>query len=256
MEFGPIQAAAGGFLLLLAVAVVWLASRLKRKNRQLQQAMRELQRRAKESQAPRPEPTPILAPARPAPIPVAKPEPAPIADAFLWEHLGDAFLWKHLSHDDTPAPVRVLTPGDSPAIPTGLSDRAALQPLLEADDPFTGLVVLVGIDNGLTRRQEHPAQPFIEGLLGATEFACRNSDDEFLIICPGLRGAEAQRRLNEISERLWNFQLRGQGSFSVLFSWGGIGVSNEPLLNAIASATERMQQTKRSRVLLFRRKAG
>ena len=83
-----------------------------------------------------------------------------------------------------------------------------------------------------------------------------SGDDEFLIVCPGLSGAEAQRRLNEISERLWNFQLRGQGSFSVLFSWGGIGVENEPLSAAIASANVRMQQTKRSRVLLFRRKAG
>jgi hypothetical protein len=55
---------------------------------------------------------------------------------------------------------------------------------------------------------------------------------------------------------LWNFQLRGQGSFSVLFSWGGIGVENEPLSEAIASATGRMQQTKRSRVLFFSRKAG
>jgi GGDEF domain-containing protein len=105
-------------------------------------------------------------------------------------------------------------------------------------------------------RQEHPAQPFIEGLLGESDFACRISNDEFLIICPGLRGVEAQRRLNEISERLWNFQLRGQGSISVLFSWGGIGVEDEPLSEAIASATERMQQTKRSRVLHFRRKAG
>jgi hypothetical protein len=75
-------------------------------------------------------------------------------------------------------------------------------------------------------------------------------------VCPGLRGSDAQRRLNEISERLWNFQLRGQGSLSVLFSWGGIGGENEPLSHAISSATERMRQTKRSRVLLFTRKAG
>jgi len=55
---------------------------------------------------------------------------------------------------------------------------------------------------------------------------------------------------------LWNFQLRGQGSCSVLFSWGGINAQNEPLSEAIASAIERMQQTKRNRVVLFRRKAG
>ena len=93
-------------------------------------------------------------------------------------------------------------------------------------------------------------------MLDPADFACREGEDEFLIVCPGLRGGGGQRRLNEISERLWNFQLRGQGSFSVLFSWGGIGIENEPLSEAIASATGRMQQTKRSRVVLFRRKAG
>jgi hypothetical protein len=137
-----------------------------------------------------------------------------------------------------------------------MCDQAALQPFLDTDFPFTGLVVLVGIANSRTPSREHPAQPFIEGLLCPADFACRFGKEEFLIICPGLRGAEAQRRLNEISERLWNFQLRGQGSFSVLFSWVGIGVENEPLSDAIASATERMQQTKRSRVLFFTRKAG
>jgi len=49
MEFGAIQATAGGVFLLLALAVVWLASRLKRKNRQLRRALAELQRRPKET---------------------------------------------------------------------------------------------------------------------------------------------------------------------------------------------------------------
>jgi hypothetical protein len=247
MGLGAIQAAAGGFVLLLALAVVWLAHRLKQKNKQLRKAVRELQRRAEE-------PAPIVAAKTHFPAQELTSEPAPTVDAFLWQHLRDAFLWKHLI-DNKPAPVD-LTRSDSRSIPTGMCDRAALQPLFEADLPFAGLVVLVGIAKSRAPRVEHPAQPFIEELLGPADFACRNDDDEFLIVCPGLRGAEAQRRLNEISERLWNFQLRGQGSFSVLFSWGGIGVENQPLSEAIASATERMQQTKRSRVLLFRRKAG
>ena len=249
MEFGAIQAAAGGVFLLLALVVVWLASRLKRKNRQLRRALAELQRRPKETPiAPKPEPTPIT------PSPTS--QPAPNIDAFLWQHLGDGFLWKHMTHD-TPATAPIaLTPPAPVSIPTGMCDQAALQPFLETDFPFTGLVVLVGIANSRTPSREHPAQPFIEGILCPADFACRYGKDEFLIICPELRGAEAQRRLNEISERLWNFQLRGQGSFSVLFSWGGIGAENEPLSEAIASATERMRQTKRSRVLFFSRKAG
>lgn len=251
MGFGAIQAIAGAFALLLALAVVWLAHRLKQKNKQLRKAVRELQRRAQE-------PAPIVAAKVPSPTQKLRsqpvPTPVPTVDAFLWEHLGDAFLWEHLA-DNKPVPVD-LTRNDSRSIPTGMCDRSAVQPLLEADLPFTGLVVLVGISKSRMSRVEYPAEPFIEELLGPADFACPNGDDEFLIVCSGLRGAEAQRRLNEISERLWNFQLRGQGSFSVLFSWGGIGVENEPLSEAIASATGRMQQTKRSRVLLFRRKAG
>jgi hypothetical protein len=247
MEFGAIQATAGGVFLLLVLAVVWLACRLKRKNRQLRRALAELQHRPKEApKAAKPEP-PLI-------IPSPTSQPAQTIDAFLWQHLGDGFLWKHLPKDEL-RPVE-FTPPAPVSIPTGMCDQAALQPFLDTDFPFTGLVVLVGIANSRTPSREHPAQPFIEGLLCPADFACRFGKDEFLIICPGLRGAEAQRRLNEISERLWNFQLRGQGSFSVLFSWGGIGVENEPLSDAIASATERMQQTKRSRVLFFTRKAG
>ena len=67
------------------------------------------------------------------------------------------------------------------------------------------------------------------------------------MICPGEKGADAQRRLSHIAERLWDFQLRGLGTFSILFSWGGYDVQGEPLSEAIASASDRMQQTKRSR---------
>jgi len=224
MGFGVIQVAAGAFVLLLALAVVWLACRLKRKNQQLRRALGELQRRAKE-------PAPASTTAGSSPTPPANVDQTAFADAFLWQHLGgDAFKT------------------DSRFFPTGMCQPAALQPLLELGLPFTGLVVLVGIEKTRMPRQEYAAKPFIEGLLGPSDFACHNTDDEFLIICPGLRDAAAQRRLNEISDQLWNFQSRGQGSVSVLFGWGGIGAEDEPLSEAIASATERMQQTKRSSV--------
>ena len=246
MEIGAIQATAGGSLLLLALAVVWLAHRLKRKNQQLRKALAELQRSK--------EPAPVRRLETPPPISTRGADPEPTVDAFLWQHLTDSFLWKHLS-DPKPAPVQLVRP-DPQALPIGLCDRSAVEPFLESLSIFTGLAVLVGITKSRASQREHPAQPFIQGLLGPTEFACRNSEDEFLIVCPGLRGADAQRRLNEISERLWNFQLRGQGSFSVLFSWGGIGAENQTLSDTVASASQRMRQTQRSRVLFFTRKAG
>jgi hypothetical protein len=50
--------------------------------------------------------------------------------------------------------------------------------------------------------------------------------------------------------QLWDFQLRSLGSFQILFGWGGLEVRSESIEEAIASASERMQETKRSRKLL------
>ncbi len=66
------------------------------------------------------------------------------------------------------------------------------------------------------------------------------------MVCRGEQGAESQRRMNHISERLWDYQLRDIASCAILFSWGGVQVQDQPLAEAIASATERMRQTKRS----------
>src|ERR1700730_17204469 len=127
MGFGAIQAAAGGFSLLLALAVVWLAFRLKQKNKQLRKALGELQLRRKEASTVG-HSSPALALEKAPPTKTVKLEtvpanPAkPMADAFLWEHLGDAFLWKHLPNDK-PAPVK-LTPADPSSIPTGMCDPA------------------------------------------------------------------------------------------------------------------------------------
>jgi len=86
---------------------------------------------------------------------------------------------------------------------------------------------------------------YIAGLLRENEFACRTAYDEFVMVCGGEQGAQSQRRLNHISERLWDFQLRGIGACSILFSWGGVQVQDRPMAEAVASATERMRQTKR-----------
>jgi len=90
----------------------------------------------------------------------------------------------------------------------------------------------------------------VQSLIGPHDFAAQSGDDEFLLIYPRERGASAQRRLSQIAQQLWDFQLRSLGSFQILFSWGGVEVRSESIEEAIASASERMQETKRGRKLL------
>ena len=137
-------------------------------------------------------------------------------------------------------------------IPAGMFDQTFLARLLEIKNPFTGLAVSIGINenDGSAPRSEdliRSTSIFISSLLQDGDFGCQSGDDEFVMLCPGPQGAEAQRRLSQIAERLWDFQLRGIGTFSILFSWGGVEVNNELPSDAIASAADRMYQTKRSR---------
>ena len=130
-------------------------------------------------------------------------------------------------------------------------DEATLRKVVAIGKPFTGVAVAICINDyeSSPRSEGHLdwVCTYISGMLSEHEFACRTAREEFLMVCPGVRGAEAQRRLNDISERLWDFQLRGIGTYSILFSWGGVEVQNQPLADAIASATERMRLTKRVR---------
>ena len=48
-----------------------------------------------------------------------------------------------------------------------------------------------------------------------------------------------------------HFQLRSMGNFAILFSWGGVEVRSESIDEAIASANERMMDTRRGRKLLM-----
>src|SRR4029077_10130267 len=89
-----------------------------------------------------------------------------------------------------------------------------------------------------------------QSLLGPSDFAAQSGAEEFLLIFPGERGASAQRRLSQVAQQLWDFQLRSLGSYSILFSWGGVEVRSESIDEAIASATERMEETRRGRKVL------
>ena len=137
------------------------------------------------------------------------------------------------------------------ATPHGMIDERTLGKVVAIGKPFTGVAVAISINEDESgRRSEAQLEwvcAYIAGLLSEHEFACRTGKEEFLMVCPGAQGAEAQRRLNDISERLWDFQLRGIGTYAIRFSWGGVEVQNQPLADAIDSATERMRLTKRIR---------
>ena len=137
-------------------------------------------------------------------------------------------------------------------VPAGMFDESFLSRLLDIHKPFTGLAVSIGVSDNDGRSPANldmvkAAGSFIASLLGEKDFACQLGVDEFLMICPDQTGADAHRRLGQISERLWDFQLRGIGTFPFLFSWGGADVQGESLAEVIAAATERMYQTKRGR---------
>jgi hypothetical protein len=137
-------------------------------------------------------------------------------------------------------------------LPGGMHDRAALERAIATGKPFRGLLVSIGVNDveGRSSRNNDLLQSigfFIRGLLGEKEFACRNGDAEFLIACPGVEGPGAQRRLNHLAEQLWDYQLRGASTWSILFSWGGIDVHHERFSEAIAMANEQMNQTRRGR---------
>jgi len=182
--------------------------------------------------------------------------PAFTIDAALWERL----ISSHSNHN-------LLSSGDGdsqPALPAqngrdlarcnhpaGMIQQPVLDELLASQQLFSGLVVCIGIndsDSSMWHSQGlmQSVGTYIAGLLREKDFSCRTAYDEFVMVCQGEEGAESQRRLNQISERLWDYQLRGIGACSILFSWGGVQVQDQPLAEAIASATERMRETRRS----------
>ena len=137
-------------------------------------------------------------------------------------------------------------------VPAGFHEGYILSRLVQSRQPVTGLVVSIGVNTPRNSdgSMPEPIRKLVESLIGPGDFACQSSSEEFLLIYPNERGASAQRRLSKIAQQLWDFQLRSLGSFSILFSWGGVEVRSESIDEAIASANERMHETRRGRKLL------
>jgi hypothetical protein len=142
--------------------------------------------------------------------------------------------------------------GETAVVPAGFHEGYILSRLVQSRQPVSGLVVSIGVNTPRNSdgSMPEPIRKLVESLIGPGDFACQSSSEEFLLIYPNERGASAQRRLSEIAQQLWDFQLRSLGSFSILFSWGGVEVRSESIDEAIASANERMHETRRGRKLL------
>ena len=194
------------------------------------------------------------------------PEPLPAftIDAALWERLIASMPSHDLltAGDEQSKPAIDVAPGAVDANyqvieneaasgwPTGVVRQSVFQKLLDDGEFFSGLVVSIGVndnDSSMWHSQGlmHEVGAYLAGLLRASDFSCRTDYDEFIQVFPGETGAPAQRRLSQISERLWDYQLRGMGTSSILFSWGGVQVQDQPLAEAVASAVDRMRQTRR-----------
>jgi hypothetical protein len=182
--------------------------------------------------------------APPATIVVSQPEPAastkPVAVKKDWA----ALLSRNAQATKAP---QALAVAGSTGFQTGFHDGFVLNKLVQSHQPISGLVVSIGVN---ASGKPEGVSKLVESLIGPNDFAAQSGEDEFLLIYPQEHGASAQRRLSQIAQQLWDFQLRSLGSFQILFSWGGVEVRSESLEEAIASASERMQETKRGRKLL------
>lgn len=156
-------------------------------------------------------------------------------------------------HTEEPSP----TLSSELKIEAGFHDRTTLAELMKTTVPLKGVVISVGINDyqrtreNLERNGDEDVNTTLETLIGSllqpSDFACRSSEDEYILVFPNESGPSAQRRLNVVAEKFWDFQLRSIGNVSVLLSWGAVEVHGETFADAVASASERMYQTRRNR---------
>lgn len=149
-------------------------------------------------------------------------------------------------------PKTVEMPSERIAVPTGFQDYSILAEALESEALFRGTILAISVNNFADRTPLEgetlkDVTKFFESLLTPSDLGCQPGDDEFLVILPDELGAPAQRRLQYISQRLWDYQIRSVGPHTIMFSWGAAEITGETLRDAITSAKERMLQTKRNR---------
>ena len=160
-------------------------------------------------------------------------------------------------NSDEPLPGQSHGENSALLLPTGMHDRVTFSRLLEAPGVLSGVVVSIGL-NDYKKIQDSFAQPPFEdlmrsvnklmnGMIRDKDFGVRLEDCDWVFVYRDEVGAAAQKRILQISEKLWDFQLRSMGSVSILFGWGAVEVEKERLSEAYNASIERMEQSRRGR---------
>ncbi len=132
-------------------------------------------------------------------------------------------------------------------LPPGFHDYSVFAEALSSQAAFRGTVVALSVTGADESGTLKEIEDFLRSLLTPADFACRSGKDEFLLILPGETGAASQRRLQYISQRLWDYQIRSVARQPVMFSWGAADMSAVQLREVVSAARDRMWQTRRSR---------
>ncbi len=147
-------------------------------------------------------------------------------------------------------------------IPAGVLRAEVLNDLLKRETDFQGVTLSISVVDYVRLVAEHGREA-VEQVMAALEelvktsgsdadLVCRISEDEFIVVCPGASGAAATLRVQQLSESLWDFQLRSLVSFPIMFSWGASESGLTPgmprlLADSVDRAREQMLESRRSR---------
>ncbi len=147
--------------------------------------------------------------------------------------------------------------GQALLLPAGMHDRLTFSRLMDAPGTLSGVVVSISLNDHKKIQDSLTHQAFedlmrsinklMNSLIRDQDFGVRLEDSEWVFVYGNEVGAAAQKRILQISERLWDFQLRSMGSISILFGWGAVEVENERLSGAYNASIERMEQSRRGR---------
>ncbi len=148
--------------------------------------------------------------------------------------------------------IPVVAVLESTTFPIGMHDNKTLNELIAAKQLVTGVVILAGINDysklvadkspAQIEEMTQPAVKLISGIIREKDFAARIDDDKWVMIFSGELGNAAQRRIDSVAEKFWDYQLRNLGHAQLRFSTGAVQVERESLSEAVDAAQERMEQ--------------